>query len=102
MDFAYRNGEVGIGDKAYRGCISFVTPFKKKRNVNLTQEQKDYNKYLEKYRNNVERVNNRLKIFKCMVDRWRHSIDDQPRVVQVLAAIVNISFIFRPLNKDDR
>eukprot|EP01091_Cochliopodium_minus_P010793 TRINITY_DN2946_c0_g1_i1.p1 TRINITY_DN2946_c0_g1~~TRINITY_DN2946_c0_g1_i1.p1 ORF type:complete len:192 (+),score=16.86 TRINITY_DN2946_c0_g1_i1:422-997(+) len=103
VDFALNNGERGKGDKAYAGCAAFVTPFKKTRNrPRLSDDQKQFNKSLEKYRNNVERVNSRIKIFKCTVHQWRHEINDQPRVLNLLASIINISFIFRPLNQDDK
>jgi hypothetical protein len=104
VDFANQNGEAGIGDKAYQGEKCFFTPIKqyvKKKKILLNEEEKRYNKSLEKYRNNVERVNNRIKIFKSTREKWRHSIEEHSRMIYALSSIVNLSFIFRPLNRDD-
>jgi len=83
VDFANQNQEVGIGDKAYQGERCFVVPIKSyKKNgtkIKLTEDEKRYNKSLEKFRNNVERVNCRIKIFKCTTNKWRHSIDEHSK-----------------------
>ena len=86
VDFANQNGEAGIGDKAYQGEKCFFTPIKqyvKRKKIKLNEEEKRYNKSLEKYRNNVERVNNRIKIFKCTREKWRHSIDEHSKMISV-------------------
>jgi len=99
-NFAFQNNEMGIGDKAYGGCTVFFTPYKSYQNHPLTEEQIQYNKRLYEYRNNVE-VNARVKIFKSTVFQWRHSILDHYKMFYAVSYIVNLSFIFRPLNRND-
>ena len=95
------NHETCIGDKAYQGSPAFVAPFKNYRNAPLSIYQIMFNQLLEKYRNFVERVNKRLKIFQCIKQQWRHPIEKHPLVFTAVSIIVNLSFSFRPLNEED-
>ena len=92
------NGEISIGDKAYSGSNAFVTPYKQYRGVPLTEDQQNFNLFLEQYRNGVERVNSRLKIFKVVEHKWRHPLVKHPLVFRVVALIVNMSLTLHPLN----
>lgn len=93
--------ETCIGDKTYQGPPQFITPFKVYNNISLHPIQILFNETLEKYRNFVERVNDRLKIFQSIQQRWRHPIEKHPLCFMTVSIIVNLSFSFRPLNEDD-
>jgi len=65
-----------IGDKGYQGIHSFhafsLIPFKKPRNGELTEEQKEFNRVLSKFRILIEHVNRRIKRFKMFQYRYRN------------------------------
>ena len=65
-----------IADKGYQGIVKIhklsQTPIKKPKDKKLTQEQKKYNRELNRLRITVEHVNRRLKIFKILSDRYRN------------------------------
>lgn len=64
------------GDTGYQGIQKIhensVTPIKKKKNVPLTREQKDFNHKLSSKRIFVEHVIGRLKRFKVISERYRN------------------------------
>ena len=99
-DLLKRRGETAIGDRAYNGSRAFVAPYKRARNVPLTQAQKEFNNLLESYRHSVERFNSRLKIFQCVRQEWRHPLHKLTATFQVVSFIVNLSFIHRPLDEE--
>ena len=63
-----------IADKGYQGMAKIhqlsQTPIKKPKGKKLTQEQKKYNRELNRLRIPVEHVNRRLKIFKILDYRY--------------------------------
>ncbi len=65
-----------IADKGYQGIAKIhelsETPIKKPKGEKLTQEQKKYNRQLNRLRIGVEHVNRRLKIFKILSYRYRN------------------------------
>ena len=93
--------ETCIGDKAYQGPPVFITPYKNYNNIELTIYQEIYNQLLEKFRNNVERINKRLKIYQCLKQQWRHPIEKHALIFHVVSILTNISLSYRPLNDDD-
>lgn len=98
-DALERLGETCIGDPAYIGSDHFLAPFKRSANSRLTREQKAFNLLLSKFRNTVERVNRRLKIFQIIHQRWRHPTEKLPLVFHIVCALVNLTFRKRPLDK---
>jgi hypothetical protein len=90
-DLLRQNGDVCIGDKAYQGSPQFVIPFKRRANVPLTQAQLEHNRVLESFRNLIERMNERLKIWKSISSVWRHPIYKNVRVFSVVSKLTNIS-----------
>ena len=64
------------GDTGYQGIhhihAKSVTPRKKKRGVDLTQEDKDFNRTLSSKRIFVEHVIGKLKRFKVISERYRN------------------------------
>jgi len=65
-----------VGDKGFQGIYTIhafsITPFKKPRNGELTQEQKAFNSSLSKFRILIEHVNRRIKCFKMFQYRYRN------------------------------
>jgi hypothetical protein len=88
-----------LGDKGYIGSKIFLTPLKRKRKFELTQQEKKYNKLISRYREIVENVNSRLKNFNCLSQRWRHDLTLHPHVFKTVASIVNIDLQFHPVHQ---
>jgi DDE superfamily endonuclease/Helix-turn-helix of DDE superfamily endonuclease len=65
-----------IADKGYQGISKIhqlsETPIKKPRGKNLTKEQKQHNRELNRLRIVVEHVNRRLKIFNILSNQYRN------------------------------
>ncbi len=65
-----------IADKGYQGIAKIhqlsQTPIKKPKGKKLTQEQKKYNRELNRLRITIEHVNRRLKIFNILDYRYRN------------------------------
>lgn len=60
-----------IGDKAYVGRRNTTTPYKKPPKGELTQEQKEFNRYLSQKRVFVEHVIRVIKIFRIAKEEFR-------------------------------
>jgi len=65
-----------VGDKGFQGIIDLhansVIPFKKPRKGELSEEQKQFNSKLSKFRILIEHVNRRIKRFKILQHRYRN------------------------------
>lgn len=65
-----------LADSGYQGILAFhknsKTPIKKKKNQELTNEEKTYNRELSRVRILIENINRRIKRFKIMSDRYRN------------------------------
>jgi len=65
-----------LADSGYQGIIELhansETPIKKKKNQELTEDEKKYNRELSRLRILIENVNRRIKRFKIMCDRYRN------------------------------
>jgi len=65
-----------LADSGYQGIVDFhansKTPIKKRKNQELTEEEKRYNRELSRVRILIENVNRRIKRFKIMSDRYRN------------------------------
>ena len=65
-----------LADSGYQGIIEFhtnsKTPIKKRKNHELTEDEKQYNRELSRRRIVIENVNRRIKRFKIMSDRYRN------------------------------
>lgn len=60
-----------IGDKAYVGRRNTTTPYKKPPKGELTQEQKEFNRYVSQKRVFVEHVIRVIKIFRVAKEEFR-------------------------------
>ena len=65
-----------LADSGYQGVVDFhqnsLIPVKKRKNRELTSEEKKYNNDLSKVRIVIENVDRRIKRFKIMCDRYRN------------------------------
>ncbi len=91
-----RNGWIGLADGTYQGDYKYlVVPPRPYRN--LTAKQRRFHKRLSKRRIVVENFFARLKNFRCLNIRWRHSILKHKFVFHVLVNCMSIDLEFRPL-----
>jgi transposase len=65
-----------LADSGYQGLLAIHansrTPIKKKKNKELTAEEKAYNRELSRVRIVIENINRRIKRFKILSDRYRN------------------------------
>jgi hypothetical protein len=65
-----------VGDKGFQGICKLhafsVTPFKKPKAGELTDEQKVFNRNISKYRIRIEHVNRRINLFKIFKYCYRN------------------------------
>ena len=62
--------------KAYKKELSkAIIPYKKSKNHELTEEEKNHNKALSKRRIKVEHVNREIKIFRIMKETYRNHMN---------------------------
>lgn len=82
-----------IGDKGFQGILDLhansITPFKKPRNGELTEEQKQFNSKLSKFRIFIEHVNRRIKRFKILQMRYRNKQRKHLLRVSLICGIYN-------------
>jgi len=89
-------GEFILADKGYESADApFLHPIKQVEN----QQEWDTNTELARIRVLVENVNARLKNFACLVDAWRHSVDDHRAMFQVICNVVNLDMDLHPLRR---
>ncbi len=82
-----------LADKGYQGILKVheksATPIKKPKGGKLTEEQKKYNRELNRLRVAVEHVNRRLKIFKILSYRYRNRHSKFGLRANLIAGIYN-------------
>ena len=85
--------ELILADKGYIGEAAFVTP------VRVPNEREwRTNRDLASVRIMVEHVNSRLKVFFCLRNQWRHSLEKHTVVFHLICKIVNIEFTEHPVH----
>jgi len=89
-------GEKILGDKAYVGEASLITPFKNKPE-GLTQEEMNHNQAVNHERAIIERFFGRLKEFRCLKIDWRHSLEKLNWCFVVCLNITNMKLEENPL-----
>ena len=82
-----------FADSGYQGIIKFhknsTIPKKKPRNGQLSEEDKEFNRLLSKYRIYIEHVNNRLKTFKILSTTYRNRRKRYNLRINLIAGIYN-------------
>ena len=80
-------GYLGI-EKDYPGQISSL-PKRKKRNLQLSEEQKEYNKSHSQKRIKIEHVICRLKKYRILADVFRNRLKKHNKVSDIVSGLVN-------------
>ena len=95
--------ECVIMDKGYQDDNEphFMSPVKLYGGRDLTLQELEYNRVLNKKRVIVENTNKRVKDFDCLSTPWRQHLRHELHEVcfTVVCLILNISFIDHPLRK---
>lgn len=86
-------GETGLGDKAYIGSKFFFAPFKPEE----SEAQRKYNIIHHKHRQNIERINRRIKCWHILKAVYRHDLKYHHFIFYTICYIVNISLMEVPL-----
>lgn len=95
--------EAGMTDKGYDGLRNdypdrtIYQPYKARRGHPLTQEQKEYNRHLARYRIVVEHTNAQINRFAVLKQVYRHARPGHTRIVRVVAGLVNRQIATTPL-----
>ena len=83
-----------LADSGYQGIIGLhsnsKTPIKKRKNQQLTTEEKAYNRELSRLRILIENVNRRIKRFKIMRDRYRNKRKRHNLRMTIICALHNM------------
>jgi hypothetical protein len=97
------NGSVQIiGDKGYTGEDYVVTPRKKQRGRELTDEDKNFNRDINSARAAIENIDQRLKTYAILGRVYRGAIDDFEKITkiaQVVSALCNMNLDKHPIRK---
>ena len=80
-------GEKAVGDAGYKSI--FVSQ--------KGEGNHEWKKAKSRYRARQESVNSRLKIFRCLQDRWRHDHELHGYVFRAIALLTKLSFEKNPL-----
>ena len=85
-----------IGDSGYQGIhllySKTMTPYKKKKNKPLTEDEKAFNRQLAKIRIKIEHLNRRCKIFRAVKETYRGKHKNYARTWALVAALVNLRY----------
>jgi transposase len=85
-----------LADSGYQGIVEFhensKTPVKKRKNQELTSEEKAYNRELSRMRIVIENINRRIKRFKIMCDRYRNKRKRHGLRMTILCGLHNMDF----------
>jgi IS5 family transposase len=97
--------EAAMMDKGYDGITAdhpdrkLYLPFKARRNHPLNQEQKDYNRFLAKYRIVVEHTMAQLNKFQILAQRFRHQLTKHSVIFRIVCGLVNRRIQLHPLKQ---
>lgn len=83
----FDSGYQGIQDQLSDAMI----PYKKSKNHELTEEEKNYNKELSKKRIKIEHTNRELKIFRIMKETYRNHMNRYDTKVLIMCGIYNLN-----------
>jgi hypothetical protein len=91
------DGERVFADKEYIGQRCFIVPCRGRPEL-LTERPKAFNQlHTKMYWAHIERVNQRLKVWKFFEHRARYSHLKHERAFVAITRIVNIDLLVRPL-----
>lgn len=79
-----------IGDKAYIGDDAITTPHKKRKNIEITELQKQENRQLSSRRIAVEHMICRVKIFRVASDKFRLARHRYSQVILAVCGLIRL------------
>ena len=91
-----------IVDKGYIGEEYVVTPRKKPRGRELTDEDKDFNYDINSARATIDNIKQRLKRYAILGGVYRGAIDDchkATKIVQVVCVLCNLNLLKYPIRR---
>jgi hypothetical protein len=74
--------------KSHKGLIDF--PYRKPKNRELDEEEKEYNRGISRFRVRIEHILGQLKIFKCLSERYRYPRKNYNLKFNIIAGISNL------------
>jgi hypothetical protein len=95
--------EAAMMDKGYTGIANdypetkVYLPYKARRNHPLTEEQKEYNRLLARYRIVVEHTIAQMNRFQALRQVFRHRREGHTQIVRIVAGLVNRQILSTPL-----
>jgi len=78
-------------DLGYKGT-EIITPIKKPRGIELTPNQKQFNRELSKERIVIEHSIGKMKIFKILSNRFRNPISSHMLIFKNIAGLTNMMY----------
>lgn len=92
------NNEKALADKGYIGEEKFCCPIKRR---NLTPQEMAFNTMHYQVRQSIERLNGRIKGFKCFQSPWRNRNYHLHKVAFfVVVGLIQLDMPFHPLTQD--
>jgi hypothetical protein len=79
-----------MGDLGYYGAERCITPIKRKKKEELTEEEKKVNALIGGICVDVERIIGQFKKFYCLAQPWRHKRCMHPIIFGVIGEIINL------------
>jgi hypothetical protein len=86
----FRERQLFIGDKAFVGAENVITPFKKPKNGDLTEEEEGINKFVSAERVCVEHVIRLVKSFRVAQERFRGWEQHYEQIMRVVCGLVRL------------
>ncbi len=90
-DFFFDMEEFCLGDRGYVGCLRVISPFKRKKNQQLNQNEISFNQKLSHYRILIENINSSLKNWSILSSVYRGSLDIHYKIFACCAILTNMS-----------
>lgn len=84
----YGDGAYTGYEKEHKGLFDF--PYKKSKNRELDDEEKEYNQGISRFRVRIEHIFGQMKIFKCLSERYRYPLASYGDKFNILAGINNM------------
>ena len=88
-----------LGVQNDRDDVVFILPFRKPKGGELTLSQKEFNRLVARCRVVVENTICHLKRFQVLYQVYRHRLAERPRLVYIIASLVNRQIRRRPLRR---
>ncbi|CAF4011899.1 unnamed protein product [Rotaria sordida] len=101
LEYAEESVQI-IADKGYIGEQYVITPKKKQRGRELTDDEKNFNRDINSARAAIENINQRLKTYAILGSVYRGAVDDLDKItkiIQVVAALCNLNMTKHPIRK---